>query len=71
MTSGNRRHLAVPADCDLTEQGLQVVAPGIAPISLKQRLESRAAEPMRPRKMQRPCDVGLFDEAAKRQLDLF
>jgi hypothetical protein len=61
----------IPADCERTDQGLQIVAPGIAPVSVKARLEMRSAEPLRGRKAQKPCDIGLFDEVARRQLDLF
>ena len=49
----------------------QVLVPGVAPVSLKARLEHRASGPMRPSKLQKPLDIGLFDLAARNQLDLF
>nr|NUR36579.1 hypothetical protein [Sphingomonas sp.] len=54
-----------------TEVGLQTLVPNVAPITPSDRLALRAAAPMRPRKLQRPCDFGLFDLAARDQLDLF
>lgn len=57
--------------CEDTPQGRQIVLPGVPAVSVRQRLELRVAEPMRPKKHQKPCDIGLFDEAARRQLNLF
>lgn len=54
-----------------TEQGDQAVMPGVAPITARQRLELIAAAPMTTDKPQKPLDIGLFDEAARRQLSLF
>lgn len=54
-----------------TAIGLQCLVPGVAPISVAQRLAARAAAPLQPRKPQRPCDLGLFDLNARNQLDLF
>jgi len=54
-----------------TEIGLQTLVPDVAPITPADRLALRAAAPMRPKKLQRPCDFGLFDLAARNQLDLF
>jgi len=54
-----------------TEIGLQTLIPDVVPIMPADRLALRAAAPMRPRKLQRPCDFGLFDLAARNQLDLF
>ena len=49
----------------------QLLVPGIQPISLKERLELRAQAPLQPKKLQQPLDIGLFDLAARNQLDLF
>jgi len=54
-----------------TEAGVQSLVPGVAPIAAADRLRWRAAAPLEPRKPQRPCDHGLFDLAARNQLDLF
>lgn len=54
-----------------TDIGLQTLIPEVAPITTADRLALRAAAPMRPNKLQRPCDFGLFDLAARDQLDLF
>jgi len=44
---------------------------GLAPVSMKARLEVLAAHPLASAKMQKPCDIGLFDEVARNQMDLF
>jgi len=54
-----------------TAVGTQLLVPGVAPISLRDRLAMRAAAPLEPKKPQRPPDIGLFDLAARSQLDLF
>jgi hypothetical protein len=56
---------------EITDQGEQVLAPGIAPVSLRERLERLLAAPLRPVKAQKPLNIGLFDEDAHNQLDLF
>jgi hypothetical protein len=55
---------------EITDQGEQVLAPGIAPVSLRERLERLLATPLRPVKAQKPLNIGLFDEDARNQLDL-
>jgi hypothetical protein len=54
-----------------TAVGEQSLVPGVAPISLRDRLAIRAAAPLEPKKPQRPPDIGLFDLAARSQLDMF
>ena len=54
-----------------TETDMQTLIPEVVPITCLDRLALRAAAPMRPKKLQRPCDFGLFDLAARDQLDLF
>jgi hypothetical protein len=54
-----------------TSAGEQGLVPGIAPISLRERLEHLTRQPLGPRKLQKPLDIGLFDLAARNQLDLF
>lgn len=68
---------------EATPTGAQSLVPGVAPISPRDRLQWRAAQPLEPKKPQRACDKpvlsacpagsrrGLFDLAARNQLDLF
>ena len=55
---------------EITPEGKQTVAPGVAPITLADRLALRAIAPMQPTRPQKPCDHGLFDEVRRNQLDL-
>jgi hypothetical protein len=54
-----------------TEAGEQLLAPFGSPVSVRARLDYLIAQPLAPRKPQKPLDVGLFDEAARDQLSLF
>jgi len=58
---------------ETTREGEQIVAPGVTPITLKDRLAVRAAQPIAPKRnphaAQKPCDLGLFDMNARRQID--
>jgi hypothetical protein len=54
-----------------TEIGLQTLIPEVTPITPADRLTLRAAAPMRAKTLQKPCDFGLFDLAARDQLHLF
>ena len=54
-----------------TAIGEQLLVAGIAPIRTIDRLALRAAAPMLPTKPQKPLDIGLFDLAARNQLELF
>jgi hypothetical protein len=60
-----------PAPSEPTEQGEQVLVPGVAPITLRQRLAALFTAPLTSSKPQRPMNIGLFDEDARNQLDLF
>lgn len=51
--------------------GEQALVPGVAPISFADRLRRGADAPLVASRPQRPCDIGLFDLAARDQLDLF
>ena len=68
-TSGRRPEIGGFA-VEATEVGLQSLIPDVTPITPIDRLALRAAAPMRPTKLQRPCDFGLFDLSARDQLDL-
>ena len=61
----------IPFDTEATVQGQQVLVPGVRPVSMKARLEVLAAHPMASDKLQKPCNIGLFDEVARNQMDLF
>ena len=56
---------------ELTPIGEQRLVPGVAPITMRDRLEARMAAPLLPTRPQKPLDLGLFDMAARDQLDLF
>ncbi|MCT7376635.1 hypothetical protein [Chelativorans salis] len=63
-----------PISTEITPEGEQVLVPGIAPITLRDRLVARMTEPMTPKRnpdaAQEPCDIGLFDQTARDQTDL-
>jgi len=61
----------VPLQSEPTLEGEQTLVPGVRPITARDRLVLLTDAPMRPRTTQRPLDIGLFDEAARNQLDLF
>lgn len=54
-----------------TQAGEQSLVPGVAPIRLRERLERWMDAPLTSLRPQKPMDIGLFDEAARSQLDLF
>ncbi len=60
-----------PLASEPTEAGVQTLVPGVAPISLRARLEGRMAGPLVAMKSQKPMDVGLSAAAARDQLELF
>ena len=61
----------LPLRTEATAQGTQVLLPGVSPITPRDRLQLLMDAPLLPRRPQKPCNVGLFDEAARNQLDLF
>jgi hypothetical protein len=63
--------LTTPFDTEATVQGQQVLVPGVRPVSMKARLEVLAAHPLGCRRLQKPCDIGLFDDVARNQMELF
>jgi len=58
---------------ETTPEGEQIVAPGVKPITLRDRLDWCARQPMAPKRNpnapQKPCDLGLFDLEGRRQID--
>ena len=61
----------IPFETEATSLGPQTLVPGVRPVSMKARLEALAAHPLASMKMQKPCDIGLFDDVAPNQMDLF
>jgi hypothetical protein len=61
----------IPFETEATPIGPQALVPGVRPVSMKARLEALAAHPLASMKMQKPCDIGLFDDVAGKQMDLF
>jgi len=61
----------VPLAAEPTPEGEQSLVPGVPPISARQRIEWLMQGPLRPRVRQKPPNLGLFDEDARKQLDLF
>lgn len=64
-------HPSPPVETETTEQGEQLLVPGIRPVTQVERLTFLMAAPLAPRRQQKPLDIGLFDENARNQLDLF
>lgn len=60
-----------PLEVEDTPLGLQTLVPGVAPVTLGERLAVLANAPLVPRRIQRPADHGLFDLNARLQLELF
>lgn len=56
-----------------TPVGPQYLIEGIKLVSLREKLEYLASMPVRSKRTraQKPCDIGLFDETARNQLELF
>lgn len=60
-----------PLASEPTPEGEQTLLPGVRPITARERIETLMQGPLRPRVPQKPPDLGLFDEGARKQLDLF
>ena len=58
-------------EVEVTPIGVQTLVAGVAPITPAQRLALRADAPLLPKKPQRPIDLGLFDTAARNQIEMF
>ena len=63
--------LTIPFETEPTPIGEQTLIAGVRRVSIYERLMVLAAQPLGPKKSQKPCDLGLFDEVARNQLDLF
>ncbi|RWA83703.1 hypothetical protein [Mesorhizobium sp.] len=54
---------------ETTPEGEQTLIPGVRPVTTRDRLCLLTDAPMRPRKAQKPLDIGLFDgEADQRKI---
>ncbi len=60
-----------PLAFEPTPIGDQSLVTGVAPITARDRLAFLIAAPLLPKRAQRAADHGLFDLAARDQLDLF
>ena len=58
-----------PLQIEQTAQGEQALVPGVKPITKRDRLQAFIDPPLLPRRAQ--SNVGLYDEEALNQLDLF
>ena len=58
-------------DAEWSDCGVQTLIPGVRPVSLRERLTLQASAPLIPKKSQKPLNIGLFDEDARNQLNLF
>ena len=63
--------LPIPFETEPTPIGEQTLIPGVRRVSVYERLMVLAAQPLLPKKPQQSCDLGLFDEVARNQMDLF
>jgi hypothetical protein len=54
-----------------TTLGEQTLVPGVRPVSVGERLQAVMNGPLLPKRPQKPCNLGLFDDDARNQLDLF
>lgn len=59
---------------EMTDVGEQTLIAGIAPVTLGEKLTARTNHPMVPKRnpnaIQKSCDIGLFDEVGRAQIDL-
>ena len=60
--------------CEDTEVGAQTLIDGVRPVTLGEKLTARTTHPMTPKRnpfaVQKPCDLGLFDEVGLARIDL-
>ena len=63
--------MPAPFETETTPEGEQTLVPGVKPLSDRDRLALLTSRPLAARVPQKPLDIGLFDEAARNQLNLF
>jgi hypothetical protein len=61
----------IPFETEATSLGPQTLVPGVRRVSIYERLMVLAAQPLGSNRVQKPCDLGLFDEVARNQMELF
>lgn len=61
------------ANIEPTAIGDQYLIGDVKPVLQRERLELLCTLPMQPKRarQQKPCDIGLFDDVARNQMDLF
>lgn len=61
------------ANIEPTPIGDQYLIGDVKPVSQREKIELLASLPIKPKRarQQKPCDLGLFDEVARNQMDLF
>ncbi len=66
--------MSAKPQAEQTEVGVQTLISGVRPVTLGETLTARTFHPMTPKRnpnaQQRPCDLGLFDEVGRAQIDL-
>ena len=60
-----------PFETEVTDQGEQVLMPNTKPIQPCERLALMMSAPLAARREQKLLTIGLFDEDARNQLNLF
>lgn len=61
----------IPFETEATSLCPQTLVPGGRPVPMKARLEVLAAHPLGSDRLQKPCDIGLFDDVTRNQMELF
>jgi hypothetical protein len=64
-------HSQIVLEAEWSSCGEQTLIPGVRPVSLRERLMLQSSAPLTPKKSQKPLNIGLFDEDARNQLNLF
>ncbi len=74
MTQRPKNCHAKNVQAEITDVGEQTLIDGVRPVSLGEKLTARTSHPMvskwNPNAQQKPCDLGLFDEVGRAQVDL-
>lgn len=64
----------IPRKSEMTVAGDQTLIDGVRPVTLGEKLTARTTHPMVPKRnpnaVQKSCDIGLFDEVGRAQVDL-
>jgi hypothetical protein len=58
-------------DFEKTACGWQALITGVSAVKTIERLQFLINQPLMPKKLQKPINIGLFDETARNQLNLF